>query len=322
MKQIREKLNSNAGASMILALGLMLVCVIVSSIIVPAAASGLSRNNKRTAQQREYLAISSAAELIVEELKEAGMYVGKEEKHVPGCLDYDPEKNPLVSAKEITVIENGVSTTYMGYQLEAPIDSDAEMSFLLEKIAGATANPSCSTATSKVVEAGSSQVGGKLDTLIKDACEFIILKNSAVIQSSDKYSREFYISVEGETSTDSNSNIDRIPEVKCEFTMDKDYNIEIKISSPSEQNGSVIEGYSVVISMEADEVHKKDVSNSGETTTTTCEIKHKVLNVYAKDDNGDGNADIKVEDYQFIKTNDCSTTEITWHEPVITKGGQ
>ena len=76
MAQIKEKLNSNSGASMMLALALMLVCVFVSSIILTAAASGASRNEERNAQQREYLAVSSAAEFLQENLKNAGTLAG------------------------------------------------------------------------------------------------------------------------------------------------------------------------------------------------------------------------------------------------------
>ena len=68
MKQIKKKLHSNAGASIMLALALTLICLMVSSVIVAAAASGVNRNKVELEKQQEYLAITSAAQYIAENL--------------------------------------------------------------------------------------------------------------------------------------------------------------------------------------------------------------------------------------------------------------
>lgn len=88
MGSLKHKLTSNKGASMILVLGLFLICLMISSVILVAAASGSSRTIKRTTQQQSYLAVSSAAELLSAELTDVGMYVRREETHTYGCNEY------------------------------------------------------------------------------------------------------------------------------------------------------------------------------------------------------------------------------------------
>lgn len=74
---IVKKLKSNRGASLVLVMVLFLLCVMVSSVIVAAAASGAARNANRTTQQRGYLAVTSAMELIKTEMEGAGSYIGE-----------------------------------------------------------------------------------------------------------------------------------------------------------------------------------------------------------------------------------------------------
>lgn len=293
MIRIKEKLNSNAGASMILALALMLVCVVVSSIIVPAAASGISRNYERTTQQREYLAVSSAAELIADELETAGEYVAKKEIKQYGCLEY--QKKELENFEVVNDEEE--NTTYKGYRLNSPLTNDAILSYLLADTneEGEDSIFCSASSESTIIEDNPSQLSGSLQGLLKVACE-------SVIKNEESYKGIFYISVENE---------ERLPKVKCELTMDTNYDITILISPDSDNTD-----YSISVFMEADEVNIKTADDSGKTVTTTCENHHKVLNIKE-----DGSVYI-IEEYQFVKTNNCSTIEISWQEPVITKGGQ
>ncbi len=69
MLGMRDKLRSESGASMIMALLLMLVVVVTSAVIVSAAtSSALSIEEDRDSQQA-YLTVSSAAELMRDELE-------------------------------------------------------------------------------------------------------------------------------------------------------------------------------------------------------------------------------------------------------------
>ena len=74
MKQIKKKLHSNTGASIMLALALTLICLMVSSVIVAAAASGAYRKQEEIKSQQAYLAITSAAQYIAENLNTSSDY--------------------------------------------------------------------------------------------------------------------------------------------------------------------------------------------------------------------------------------------------------
>lgn len=64
MQAIRKKLNSQRGASMLMALLLMLVGIMVSAVIISAATSAAVNKRSEKEQQQAYLAVSSAAELV------------------------------------------------------------------------------------------------------------------------------------------------------------------------------------------------------------------------------------------------------------------
>lgn len=64
MQTIRRKLNSQRGASMLMALLLMLVGIMVSAVIISAATSAAVNKRSEKEQQQAYLAVSSAAELV------------------------------------------------------------------------------------------------------------------------------------------------------------------------------------------------------------------------------------------------------------------
>lgn len=66
MKSLRKKINSQNGASVLLALMLFLVCFMVSAVILSAATANVDKMRQRESMQREYLAVSSAAQLLQE----------------------------------------------------------------------------------------------------------------------------------------------------------------------------------------------------------------------------------------------------------------
>lgn len=75
MQAIRKKLNSQRGASMLMALLLMLVGIMVSAVIISAATSAAVNKRSEKEQQQAYLAVSSAAELVRDDFQSvAGRY--------------------------------------------------------------------------------------------------------------------------------------------------------------------------------------------------------------------------------------------------------
>lgn len=67
-QKIKQKLNSKRGASLVLALFLLLVCSFSGAAALTAASANAGRFEKRVKYQQQYLSVSSAANLIIDEI--------------------------------------------------------------------------------------------------------------------------------------------------------------------------------------------------------------------------------------------------------------
>ena len=68
MKAFKKKWNSQQGASVMMALLLMLVCMMAGASILMAAAANIGKINSNKIEQQNYLTLSSALNLLVDEL--------------------------------------------------------------------------------------------------------------------------------------------------------------------------------------------------------------------------------------------------------------
>ena len=75
MEALKRKLNSRRGASILLALLFMLMCILVAASVVMAAASNAGKIKSNKEEQQKYLTLSSAVNLLVDELQSVE-YVG------------------------------------------------------------------------------------------------------------------------------------------------------------------------------------------------------------------------------------------------------
>lgn len=71
LSAIRKKLNSSAGASIVIALIFFLLCAVVGGVVLTAATVSAGRSGRDLSAQRAYLAVSSAARLIENDLEGA-----------------------------------------------------------------------------------------------------------------------------------------------------------------------------------------------------------------------------------------------------------
>lgn len=71
MKRIGEKLKSQRGASILLALLFFLLCAMVGASVLMAAASNAGRSRSSREEQQKYLTLSSALQLVCDELTAA-----------------------------------------------------------------------------------------------------------------------------------------------------------------------------------------------------------------------------------------------------------
>ncbi len=68
MKRARAKLKSNSGASMVIALLFLLLCLTIGAIVLSAASASAGRLRTSRANQQNYLTVSSAADLLRDKL--------------------------------------------------------------------------------------------------------------------------------------------------------------------------------------------------------------------------------------------------------------
>ncbi len=71
MKRLREKLNSESGASILLAMLIFLICSMVAASILAAATSNAGKARSNQVEHQKYLTLSSAIRLVADELERA-----------------------------------------------------------------------------------------------------------------------------------------------------------------------------------------------------------------------------------------------------------
>ncbi len=195
MNNLLKKLRSSKGASMILALALVLICVTVASIIVMAASSGASRNLTRTSQQRGYLAARSAAQLIAKELEDVGTLVANQQWHQYDCGAYTEH----------------ISDEYGGVWREGYEVTDFEIEGALHPII--TDLPH-TTSVITVVDGDGAK--GMFAELLTTATQHIYTHGTVYTEN---------VKIEP-VLTD-----ERLAAVNCTFTMDTGYNLTVEISA-------------------------------------------------------------------------------------------
>lgn len=279
---VKKKLQSNRGASMILVLALFLVCVMVSSVVMAAASSGVSRNEKRVKQQNGYLAVSSATDLVLEEMKELGMFVGENIVGRYGCQDCTVEGY---------IEYNG--TMIQGYRLDAeyttnPADKDYVSNplddghLLLPK----QHEPYVYTVTDEE----KTTLDGLFADMFKRAC-------TQVFMTDDGYREIIKLSL--------SASDERLPEVSCLFEMSDTYDVSFTLSTQESAYAIVISAMGIAI--------EGDVTESVEATD-----EHTIY--YKKFVEDTGSYEETVENWIIPIEVTTTTTEISWGEPVVEKG--
>lgn len=281
MNSLMKKLNNKRGASMILVLSLFLICVMVSSVILAAATAGVSRNAQRAEQQSGYLAISSATDLIIEELDVLGVYAGKNISGKYGCQDCNVAGY---------IYYNG--TKISGYRLDAeytsnPLNKDyvanaLDDGHLLVKVEHAPY-------VFAIKDGDNTTLNGIFAGAFERGC-------TQAFTLGAPYTEEMRIAL---AQSD-----ERLPDVICKFTMDENYNVKFLLTTENND-------YAVSISCVAD----VKVSNIIETVDTTDE--HKIY--YKKFIEGEGIYETREETWSIPVEVTSVTTEISWGGPMVVK---
>jgi len=214
-RAMKSKLQSNHGASMILVLALLFVCVMVSSVIIFGASSGMSRSAQRVRQQKAYLAVTSAADLITNELKLANEYVGVNTTRKYGCENCNIPVEMIYFGSVVS-----------GYRLDGdyignPLDDGHLM----------IAKSHTDMGEDKQTDAENTKAFGSLGAMLMRAAEH-------VYQMESGYSEQLKIELaDGD---------DRMPAVDCVFAMDEEYHISFALTTADSDYGLTIEASALV----------------------------------------------------------------------------
>ena len=87
-RMLQRKLQSQRGASLLLALLLLLICSMVGASILMAAASNAGKHRSNLEEHQTYLALSSAVSLLCDELN-AAQYTGQYRYWVEEHTDFE-----------------------------------------------------------------------------------------------------------------------------------------------------------------------------------------------------------------------------------------
>ena len=291
IKAMKKKLKSNRGASIMLALALFLICVMVSSVILFATASGNSRNAKREAQQKGYLAVSSAANLIVEELKLSdNQYVGQVVNKKYGC------ENCLIP---VEMVFNGVVRSGMRLDAEYlnnPLDEGHLMIPIIhddregmrETVVG---NPAVDEAGAKT------ELKGAFAEMLKRAAEDIY-KNQKT-----SHTEEIRFQLQ-DTS-------EPLPEAICKFTMDENYNVSFQVTTENSN-------YAILIGARAD-VNITHLEEPGDDKHTVY-YKKFIADVGAADMITGSFIDVEDTEWSIPVEVQTTKTIVKWKDIEIEKG--
>lgn len=208
-KAMKRKLHNNHGASMILVLALFFTCIMVSSVIVFGASGGASRNAERIRSQRGYLAVSSAAELLVRELKLTNEYVGKNTIRKYGCEQCNIPVNMIYFGENVA-----------GYRLDAdyipdPLDDGHLILPVIHSDMG----------EDRQTDEDNTQWQGILGELVIRGAEHVYKKDATYEET---LNLELAVTDE------------RLPAVEGHFTMDREYNMVFVLTADNSEYGLTI----------------------------------------------------------------------------------
>ena len=234
-KAVMKKLKSNHGASMMLAMALFLICTMVSAIIVSSAASGMSRNEKREAQQNAYLAVSSATDFLMEELTQVGTYVGVTVEKEYGCKDCS-------IASTMEYFDEWVS----GYRLDARfIQNPLDDGHLMIPNSHSLVN------THRQTDEENTKMKGLLG-------EMLLRGADKVYTNGVKYYEQMQISLQEKNT--------QMPVVLCDVAMETDYDVAIVVYVEDFD-------YSVTISLDGKAVPREPIETPDNSDVHTVYYK-------------------------------------------------
>ena len=126
MKAVNRKLKSSRGASMIMALVFLLAALVLGAVALTAASANAGRTGRKVKEQQVYYALSSAAELIKEDMSAAGITATSYKTTVEQWQVDEFINSRTTTGSSFTIAPEGkllygMSTELRGFYSSAPI---------------------------------------------------------------------------------------------------------------------------------------------------------------------------------------------------------
>lgn len=320
MNCIRKKLKNNSGASVLLALGLFIICTMISSVVIAAAAGGSSRNVKRVEQQKEYLSISSAAQAVMAEMQKLEKYVGKETTLEYACNKFQTETIEYMTEGGDIQTATGLVPQMTFYIKDQDTQQDVEVISVMltdakhenpaksEKLRYPTLEQEkdVNFMASLLPTEEITKLDGILKTVVDDAVNKIY-DTEGVMEIT--YEKTFTVGFEnpGEET--------RISSVNGRFIMDKDYNITIELTMENSN-------HAITVSARANKRENvKKITDVSDPEYLSC--SHDIRYKYLKGGKyvlGETDLSEEEDNIEIIGTKTIKTTVITWEDPKLIKG--
>lgn len=156
--ELRKKLKSRRGASILLALALLLLCMMVTASLLTAAVSNAGKVRSNKEEQQKYLTLSSALRLVCGELEKAeyrGQYAYRSISPIeadptaeppvearPGQRTYTQEKGSFTCGlKEVLPLERDLDALFRGQFTLPGAKRDSKYDYDFEKLGDTALNP-------------------------------------------------------------------------------------------------------------------------------------------------------------------------------------
>ena len=131
MNMLKSKLNNSRGASMMMALVFLLAALVLGAVALAAASANAGRTGRNVEDQQAYYALSSAAELIKNDMSNAGIstssYTTTEERwQVDEFINMRTTTGSSFNIDPKGKLLYGMSTELRGFYSSAPIPYTTE----------------------------------------------------------------------------------------------------------------------------------------------------------------------------------------------------
>ncbi len=134
MKQVIQKLHTQRGASLLVALVFFLVCAMVAAVILGSATTNTLKIQQRKEEKQVYNSVSSAAKFLRDTMNTISMEGSETAVHY-GCNDYAPDQyHVLIGMSPEQEVDAAAATPVVAKQSDETVENDVLIDLLRQGV--------------------------------------------------------------------------------------------------------------------------------------------------------------------------------------------